>query len=47
MVQENGVQSQIGSYQKLKKNVPDAAFLNNQYYKVRYKCKVEQSREMD
>ena len=35
----------IESYQRLKKMVLDAALLNTQYYKVRIKGKVEQSRE--
>ena len=46
MFQETGVQSQIDSYQILKKKrVLDAPLLNTQYYKVRIKCKVEQSKE--
>ena len=45
MVREIGVQSQIESYQRLKKIVFDAALLNTQHYKVRIKGKVEQSRE--
>ena len=40
MVRKTGVQSQVESYQRLKKKVLDAAF-----YKVRIKGKVEQSRE--
>ena len=35
----------IESYQRLKKMVLDASLLNTQYYKVRIKGKVEQSRE--
>ena len=45
MVQETGVQSQVESYQRLKKMVLDAALLNTQHYKVWIKGKVEQSRE--
>ncbi len=46
MVQETRVQSQVESYQTLKKNlVFDAALLSTQHYKVRIKGKVEQSRE--
>ena len=45
MVQETGVQSQVKSYQRLKKMVLDAAMLNIQHYKVQLKGKVEQSRE--
>ena len=41
MVQETEVQSQVKSYQRLKKVVLDAAL----HYKVRIKGKVEQSRE--
>ena len=41
MVQEVGVQSQVESYQM----VLFAALLNTQYYKVRIKGKLEQSRE--
>ena len=40
MVRETGVQSQ-----RLKKMVLDATLLNTQYYKVRIKSKVEQSKE--
>ena len=39
------VQSQVESYQRLKKMVLDASLLNTQHYKVRIKGKVEQSRE--
>ena len=46
MVQETGVQSQVESYQRLKKVVLDATLLKTQHYKVRIKSKVEQSREM-
>ena len=45
MARETGVQSQVESYQRLKKMVLDAALLNIQHYKVRIKGKVEQSRE--
>ena len=45
MVQWTGVSSQIESYQRLKKMVIDAALLNSQYYKVRSKGKVDQSKE--
>ena len=51
MVQETGVQSQVKSYQRLKKKkkkkkkVVDATLLNTQHYKVRIKGKVEQSME--
>ena len=40
-----GVQSQVESYQRLKKNVTLYLLLNTQYYKVRIMGKVEQSRE--
>ena len=45
MARETWVQSQVESYQRLKKMVLDATLLNTQYYKVRIKGKVEQSRE--
>ena len=45
MAQETGVQSQVKSYQRLKKMVLDASLLNIQHYKVGIKGKVEQSRE--
>ena len=45
MVQETGVQSQVESYQRLKKMVLDAALLKTQHYKVWIKVNVEQSRE--
>ena len=45
MVWETGVQSQVKSYQRIKKMVLDAALLNTQQYKVRIKDKVEQSRK--
>ena len=44
MVQETEVQSQVHSYQRLKK-VLDAALLSTQHYMVRIKGKVDQSRE--
>ena len=34
MARETGVQSQVESYQKLKKMVLDASLLNTQLYKV-------------
>ena len=45
MALETWVQSQVESYQRLKKMVLDASLLNTQHYKVRIKGKVEQSRE--
>ena len=45
MVQETGVQSQVESYQRLKKMVLDATLLNTQDYTVRIKGKVEHSGE--
>ena len=42
---ETWVQSQVESYQRLKKMVLDASLLNTQYYEVRIKGKAEQSRE--
>ena len=45
MGRETGVQSQVESYQRLKKIVLDTSLLNTQHYKVRFKGKVEQSRE--
>ena len=45
MVWETGVQSQVKSYQKLKKMVLDIALLNTQHYKLRIKGKVAQSKE--
>ena len=45
MVWETGVQSQVESYQRLKKMVLDTALLNTQHYKVGIKNKVKQSRE--
>ena len=45
MARETCVQSQVESYQRLKKMVLDASLLNTQHYKVRIKGKVEQSRE--
>ena len=45
MAQESEIQSQVKSYQRLKKMVLDAALLHIQHYKVSIKGKVEQSRE--
>ena len=45
MVQGTGVQSQVESYQRLKKILLDAALLNTQHYKVSIKGKVVQSKE--
>ena len=45
MVRETGVQSQVESYQRLKKMVFDAALLNTQHYKVQINGKVEKSKE--
>ena len=45
MARETWVQSQVESYQRLKKMVLDASLLNTQHYKVRIKGKVEQFRE--
>ena len=45
MAQETWVQSQVESYQRLKKMVLDASLLNTQHYKVQIKGKVKQSRE--
>ena len=45
MVWEIAVQSQVESYQRLKKMVLDAALLSTQHY-VRIKGKVEQSWEL-
>ena len=42
---ETGVQSQVESYQRLKKMVLDTALFNTQHYKVWIKGKVEQSSE--
>ena len=39
------VQSQVESYQRLKKMVLDGTLLNTQHYKVRIKGKVEQFRK--
>ena len=40
MAQETWVQSQVKSYQRLKKMVLDASLLNTQHYKVQIKGKV-------
>ena len=45
MIRETGVQSQVESYQRLKKMILDVTLLNTQHYKVRIKGKVEHSRE--
>ena len=51
MASENRVQSQVESYQRLKKkkkkkkNLQDAFLLSTQHYKVQIKGKVERSRE--
>ena len=45
MARETSVQSQVESYQRLKKMVLDISLLNTQYYKVRIKRQVEQSKE--
>ena len=45
MAQETGILSQVESYQRLKKVVLDTSLVNTQHYKVRFKGKVEQSRE--
>ena len=48
MVRKTGVQSQVASYQRLKKKkkgVLDATLLNTQHYKIQIKGKVEQYRE--
>ena len=45
IAQETGAQSQVESYQRLKKMVHDTSLLNTQPYKVCIKGKVEQSME--
>ena len=45
MARETRVQSQVESYQRLKKMALDASLLNTQHYKVWIKGKVEQPRE--
>ena len=45
MIRETRVQSQVESYQRLKKMVLDAALLNTQHCKVKIKGKVVQYRE--
>ena len=45
MAQETGVQSLVGSYQRLKKMVLEAALLNTQHFKVTIKGEVELSKE--
>ena len=44
-VWETRVQSQVESYQRLEKMVPDTTLFKTQYYIVRIKGKVEQSRQ--
>ena len=39
MVQETGVQSQVETYQRLKKMVLDASLLNTQHYEAQSKAK--------
>ena len=46
MVRETGVQSQVESYQRLKKWYLMPPCFNTQHYKVRIKGKVEQSRKL-
>ena len=45
VIQKTVVQSQVESYQRLKKMVLYISLLNTRHYKVRIKGKVEQSRE--
>ena len=45
MFPETGIQSQVESYQRLKKMLLDTSLLNIQHYKVRIKGRVEQSSE--
>ena len=45
MARDTWVQSQVESYQRLKKMVLDASLLNIQHYRVQIKVKEEQSRE--
>ena len=47
MVRETRVQSQVKSYQRLKKMVRDAALLNPQHYKLWIKGKVNQFQGME
>ena len=47
MAHETRVQTQVASYQRLRKIVLDASLFNTQHYKVRIKGKVEQSRDRD
>ena len=46
MVQETGVQSQVESYQRLKKMVLDSAMFSTQYYKVSVKWSTTERREI-
>ena len=41
MVRETGVQSEVESYQRLKKIVLDSSLLNTQHLKIMIKSKVE------
>ena len=45
MLRESRVQSQVESYQRLKKVALNASLLNTQHYMVRIKGKVDQSKE--
>ena len=45
MGRETRDQSQVASYQRLKKIILDTSLLNTQQYKLRIKFKVQQSRE--
>ena len=45
MAWETSVQSQVESYQRLKKTVLETFLLNTQHYKVLIKGKEEQSKE--
>ena len=45
MARETEVQSQVESYQRLKKVVLDASLLNTLHYKVGVNGKVEQSKD--
>ena len=46
MITESGVNSQLKSYQRLKKMLLDSPLLNTQHYKVSIKGKLEKSREL-
>ena len=45
MAQETRLESQVESYQRFKKMVLDTYLFNTQHYKVKIKCKAEQSSE--